>query len=419
MKNIFSCVDIGSSAIKIIVSEYFEKKLNVLASTSYPTSSIKKGVVVDDDLFEKDIKSAFNEVNKSLGVKVDKVITSIPIYDAEYTLVDGYTTITNDDYIINGNDMVNALQASIYNKLDKSRELVTIVPIRYTLDDNEKMVVKEPNGLQAKKLKAYAMMVTVPKKNIYKLITILEKIGVEVVDILFGSLGDYTIFKESYFDDETVGVINIGADKTELTTFNKGVITNSTILQDGSRDIDREISYVYNIKMSQAKRIKEIFSLANKEYASQSELYEITNKSGIKTKINQYEVSEIVENKLIELIQNSKKELNHLTKKEIRYIIVTGGISNIPGFDIICKDILKDQVITKKLNIIGIRDNSYSSCIGMIGYFINKLRIRGKAYTMFDEEKQIELIDGRRNEEFSNTSVFGKVFDYLVGNKED
>ena len=38
---------------------------------------------------------------------------------------------------------------------------------------------------------------------------------------------------------------------------------------------------------------------------------------------------------------------------------------------------------------------------------------------MFDEEKQIELIDGRRNEEFSNTSVFGKVFDYLVGNKED
>ena len=36
MKNIFSCVDIGSSAIKIIVSEYFEKKLNVLASTSYP-----------------------------------------------------------------------------------------------------------------------------------------------------------------------------------------------------------------------------------------------------------------------------------------------------------------------------------------------------------------------------------------------
>ena len=74
---------------------------------------------------------------------------------------------------------------------------------------------------------------------------------------------------------------------------------------------------------------------------------------------------------------------------------------------------------TKKLNIIGIRDNSYSSCIGMIGYFINKLRIRGKAYTMFDEEKQIELIDGRGNEKFSNTSVFGKVFDYLVGNKED
>lgn len=414
MRKIYTSVDIGSSSIKIVVSEYFEKKFNVLASILYPCTSIKKGVVIDEKVFEEELKQAFKTVNSSLGLKIDKVITNVPIYDAKYTLVDGYTTITNDNGIITGNDMVNALQASIYNKIKKDEELVTVIPIEYELNDDKKLLVKEPKGLSAEKLKVFAMMITVPTKNIITVISTLEKIGIEVVDILFGSLGDYYTFKEKSFDNECVGVINIGSDKIELTTFNNGIITNSTVLQDGAKNIDSDVAYVYNIKMSQAKKLREIFAVADKVYANKNEVYEVTNKSQMKTKINQYEISDIISNKLKEMLQNAKKELNHLTKKEIRYIIITGGISNMPGFDDLAREVLSDKAINKRIDIIGIRDNSYSSAIGMIQFFVNKLRIRGKAYSMFDEEKEVELIDTRNNKSF-----FGKVFNYLTGNKED
>ncbi len=418
MKKIFSSVDIGSNSIKIIVCELFMEKLNVLSSINYPSEGIKDGMVVDEGLVENTIVSALNEINTSLGVDIDKVIINVPLYNAEYMISQGATTITNKDRVVTGNDMVNALQGSIYNKIDKSRELVTILPIKYNLDTVNQDISK-PRGLMGKKLSVTSMIATVPKKNIYKIIRIFQKLNIDVVDILFGIIGDYYEFKNDNCDKGVTGVINIGSSKTELAVFNKGIIASSDVIQVGASSIDNEISYVYNIKKVQSKKIKETFSVAYKDFASTTDVYEIVNKSGIKTKINQYEVSELVMDRLKEILENAKKQINHLTKKEFSYIIITGGITDIPGFDLLCKDIFGDIAIISSIKTIGVRSNSYSSSLGMIKYFISKLSIRGKEYTMFNEEKQIELVESRRSSNMDNISVFGRLFDYLFENRED
>ena len=415
MRKIFSSVDIGSSFIKIVVLEELDNKLNVLASKCYPTDGVKKGIIIDDDKVKKALKTAFDEVNKSLGIRIDKVITSVPINNARYTLTEGYTTITSENKVITSEDILNALQASIYNKIDDSMELVTVMPIKYVVDTKNEVI--NPRGLRAERLDVLTMMVTVPKKNLYRHVSALSSIGVEVVDILFNSIGDYYCFKEKEYDKDVTAVVNIGDDKTELTVFNKGIITNSTLLADGSNEIEKDISYVYNIPIEKSNKIKQMFLLLDKDYASNSEIYETRDNSNIKIKINQYEVSEIAENKLKEILEKSKKELNHLTKKEIRYIIITGGIGNVPGFDTICKSVFNDKAIIKPLDVIGIRSLSYSSAFGMIKYFINKLSIRGREYTMLSEDKQYKLIENRKNNEKS--IPLGKLFGYFFDNKEE
>ena len=130
-------------------------------------------------------------------------------------------------------------------------------------------------------------------------------------------------------------------------------------------------------------------------------------------------MSELTSSRIKEILENAKKDLNHLTKKEISYIIVTGGITNIPGFDILCKEVLGSNVIITSIKQIGIRNNCYSQSIGMIKYFINKLSIRGKDYTMFSEDKQIELVETRKNNSLSNShSIFDRLFG-LFDNRED
>lgn len=415
MRKIFSSMDIGSDSIKIVVLELLNDKLNVLASNIYPSEGVKYGTIINEEEAKKTIIEAFKKINNSLGVKVDKVLASVPMYDAKYTLVEGYTSITNEDKIINSDDILNTLQASIYNKIKEKEELVTVMPVKYIIDDKHEVL--NPKGLSANKLSVLAMMVTVSKVNLYKYLSVISKCNVEVVDLLFNPIGDYYCFKNSDLDRTTVGVINIGLQKTELAVFNKGIITNSSIIREGSYNIDEDLSYAYNIDIEKAKKIKEMFAVADKEYASKSEIFEIKDKSKIKVKINQFEASEIVENSLKEILKNSKKVLNDLTKKEISYIIITGGISNIPGFENICNNVLKDSSIFNKIKIIGIRDNRYSSTYGMIKYFVNKLSIRGREYTMFDGEKEIELIE--RIDKVEDTTVFGKLFGKLFENKED
>ena len=414
MRKIYSSVDLGSSFIKIVVLEEYKGKLNILSSVNYPSLGIEKGLIKDEKEVITSIKLAFKEINESLGVKVDKVIISVPINDARYTVTEGYTTITSEEGIITSEDILNSLQASIYNKIPNNEELVTVMPIKYILDD--KAEVKNPKGLHASKLSVKSMMITTSKRDIYKQVGVFSAAGIEVVDILFNSIGDYFTFKENSYDKDTVATINIGSSKTEVSIFTQGIITSSFLLTLGSDIIEQDLSYLYNIDIEKARKLKDMFILLDKDLVSDNEVYETKDNSNIRIKINQYEASDVASKKIREILEKAKKELNLLTKKEIRYIIISGGITNIPGFSNIAKDVFGDTAITKELDVIGVRNNSYSSSYGMIKYFIEKLKLRGREYTMFNEDKEYKLVEERKNSEgFS----FGKFFEYFFNNKED
>ena len=410
MRKIYSSIDVGSSFIKIVVLEELDKKLNVLANVSYPSKGIEDGMIVDGNAAVKSLKEALAEINKSLGVKVDKAITSVPIENAKFTITDGYTTITSDDKIVTSEDILNSLQASIYNKIPETEELVTVMPIKYIVDDQAE--VRNPRGIHANKLGVMSMMITAPKTNIYKQVSLLSHAGVEVVDILFNSIGDYYALKEDNYDKENVAVVNIGDDKTEVSVFSNGILRDSSLIHMGSSIIEEDIAYAYNISLDKAASLKEMFVMFDKNYASQSEIYETRDQANIKVKINQYEASEIASNKLKEILEKSKKEINYLTKKEISYIIITGGIANIPGFSEITKEVFGEKVSTKDFDVIGIRNYVYTSSYGMIKYFIEKLKLRGREYTMFNEDKEYKLVEERKNNKgFSFSKFFGYFFE--------
>ena len=74
MKRIYTSIDIGSDTIKIVVCELYQNKLNLLASSSFKSKGVKKGVITDLDLALKSVKGAFQEIEEMLGIKIKKVI---------------------------------------------------------------------------------------------------------------------------------------------------------------------------------------------------------------------------------------------------------------------------------------------------------------------------------------------------------
>lgn len=410
MKHIYTSVDIGSDSIKVVTSELFKGKLNLLAASSVKSKGIKKGLITDVNSATMSLQKAISEVENMLGIKIKKVITTIPSYFAEFTKIDGEIKINNENKIVTGDDVVKVLGQAVKGKISSTKEMVTIVPIDFSVDS--KIGIKDPKGLTGNTLRTRAILITTPKKNIYSVVGLIEAIGIEVVDISLNSIGDINALKNKGMEEKIGAIINIGAETTTVSVYNKNILIKTSIIGMAGRDIDNDISYMYKIDLEVAKKIKEKFALAHKKYASSSEIYELPGHKNIE----QLEVSTIAMSRIEEILTLAKKELLELTNRQMEYIIITGGVSNMSHFELVAENIFGKDVIIGNVRLIGIRNNKYSSAVGNIVYFINKLKIKGKNYTMVSDT-DMEILSSTKKSliNVSNESMLGKVFGYFFG----
>ena len=408
MKHIYTSVDIGSDSIKIVVCELFQNKLNLLASSSFKSQGIKKGLITNIELASKALKDAITSVEEMIGIKIKKVIASVPSYFAEYTVVKSEIDIPEEVGIINGDHISELIQKASIKKED--REIVTVMPVDFRI--NDQIVLKDPLGKSAKKLSMRGIMVTAHKKSVYSVIGLLDLIGVEVVDISLNNIGDLCACRNKDTDKKIGVIVNMGAETTTISLYNKGVIVKSTVVSMGGKNIDNDISYMYKTDSLTANKLKHKFALAHKRNANVGDTYEISTSIDDKLKINQFEISEIVSSRLEEILNLVKKELNILTSKRIDYIIITGGTSNMPDIEYVATDVLGKNVSIGSIKLLGIRNNKYSSCIGNIVYFISGLKMRGKNYSMINNEEASELATVRKSSvESAKETMLGKIYE--------
>lgn len=413
MRKIIASLDIGSHTIKLVVGEIVKNKLNILACVDTPARGIKKGFIVNPESAIEALADVFKKGEEQMGLPIKKVIVSVPSNGIDCFLSEGYTSVSNPEKVITSNDLIRSLQAAVYNKVLDNQELVTILPTKFLVNDT--VVTDLPVGMKAEKLKVKAVVVTVPKKNVTPIIRCLERIGVNVVDVTIGALGDYYEFKDNKNSSEVGAVINIGASKTTVSIFNKGIITASEIIDIGGDNIDYDLGYVYKINRKDSLYIKENIALADKNMAQASESVIVEDKNGDKIKINQYSASEIVMSRLEEILNLAKKQINLLTKKQISYIIITGGVTETTEFKDIVSYIFKDATVGNVLEI-GARCNKYATSVGLIKYYDSRLRLRNRDFSIFSIEEQENLSGIHKKVNINDNSILGKLFGYFFDN---
>jgi len=410
MRHIYSCVDIGSDTIKVVVCELFHGRYNLLATSCVQSKGIKKGLITDVDEAKSALKEAFGKAEAMLGFKITKVIAIIPSYYSDFNLIKGSLEIENEDFTIHSEDIVNVLQQSMKSFELETKEMLTIIPIDFTLDGG---VTNQPLGKRTKNLFSRSILVSTPKKNIYSVITLLDSIGVEVVDISLGCIGDIYALKSKEVDEGVSAVVNIGAEKTEVSLYNKGIIVKHSVINMGSKNVDNDIAYMYKLDLKEARYLKENFAFAHRSNASLNEYREAKNKLGQVIKINQYEISEIASSRLDEILTLVNEELNNMTSHKPEFIFVTGGITNMTNFDQISREKLGKCAIIGNVNLIGLRNNKFSSALGNIIYFVNKLRLKGKSYSMVGNDEVNLLSTPKKN--VSQDRVLNKFVEYFFG----
>lgn len=408
MRHIYTGIDIGTDSIKLVTLEKYRDKLNVLASVTVKSQGLKKGLITDATLCSNAIKKGIKELESKLGTKIDKVVAIIPSNNRDISVKTAKIKIDNKvDNTITSDDVYMGLQEVIKNSKETGQEVVIANPIEYGVDGKKNIL--NPVGLVGNSLSVKAVVSSVPRKNLLSVVQVLETLNIEVVDVSFSAIGDYYATKNSDLDRSTSVIVNIGYETTNISIFNKGVMVKNQILDMGSINIDSDIDFVYKLNKKDLIDLKTNFAVASKRYADSQENYRLVNKFNVKIEIDQYELSEIIEARVIEILKTIKRSINNLTNKEIGYIIITGGITDMTGFDSIVDEIFIRHASVMNMNVIGLRENKYSSCYGTIKYLIEKIEGRNKNYTMFSDSQIDEMLVPRKKT--GSSSVLNKIFE--------
>jgi len=406
---VYTSIDLGSHSVKIVVSERINDKMFVLASTKVRSLGIKKGVIKDKELVLESLKEAISNINKDLGYEIHEVILSFPLFCVNTSVEHADISI---DSVVDGKSIQQVMNKVVLNNVSKDEEVLYLEPIVFELD--HELQVVDPKGLSANSLSVRAVISTIDKNILYDYLEVFSLAGLEVVDITYGVVGDYYEAFNSDINKKLGVLVNVGYGKTEIAIFNKGILLKGSILPVGSKKIDKDISFIYKVDKNTAINLKENFAVCSSKYADKNDIIELTNINEEKISINQYEISQIIEARLLEIIKSVKNEINNLTNREISYIIITGGITNLVSFPYLIDEEFTCDKLVVNIPTLGVRDNSFSTSLGLTKYFDYKMKFRNIDYSMFNDCDKLELASKKRKGNGKN--LMDKFSDYLKSN---
>ncbi len=411
MGTIYTGIDLGSHSMKVIVANKVEDSFHVLAAASSKSSGIQKGYVTETKQAVESLKKAVSKTEEMLGAKIKKAVVCVPAENVEITIVEGNLDFKVSKEI-DGEDITNVLKDALLGKIDHEKELITAIPIYFKVGEE---VVKDPKGLIGENLEVKAVITTVFKEPLYRILEVVRLAGIEALDICFHTTGDYYELKNPKMDNEVGAVVNIGEDTTDVSIFNKGIMIKNSILPIGSKFVDKDISYVYKTDLALSKKMKEEFSVAVTRYADSNDLYEIKEQEDKIKEIKQTELSNVVESRIMEILKLVKKELKILTNREIRYIIITGGLSELAGFQYAVEEVLGHDAKIGNIPSMGVRHNKYSSVLGLLKYYDDKMKLRGKNLSMFTASDE-EVLHSDSRKDLDNNRIVSQVFGHFFDN---
>lgn len=408
MDTIYTSIELGSDTVKIIVMQLLNDKYYVLASSSTKSEGIKKKQIVDTKKAVYSLKRAIKKVSGMLGFTISKCIATVPLENAKMSILSGSVNVINPTCITE-EDIKRVYKDALIGQIKENEELITADPICFNVDDT--LNVDDPKDMSGDILKTKLVVSTTPKEPLYRLLEVFKLSNIEVVDILYDIVGDYYNIATKELDKKVGAIINIGLDTTEVAIFNKAIMIKAGTINIGSKYVDKDLEYVFKTSRKEARKIKENFAVSMEKDADKLDLYDF-KVDGEEKSLNQQEISKVVEARIKEILKLSEKLIKNLTNREIRYIITTGGLSELTGFTNILNDTFKEKVVLSNILIPGIRHNKYSSIMGAIKYYEKKEKLINGRVSMVNKNEK-EMLVSSRKKELNNDNMINKIFGHF------
>ena len=396
-----AALDIGTSKVVCLIGQLTDSHaVEIVALGSYPSSGLKKGVVVNIDATTDAIQKSIDQAKNSFDGKLKNVYVGIAGNHIKSLNSHGIVGIKDKE--VTPFDIDRVIEAAQAVAIPSDQKVLHVLPQEFVIDDQDS--IREPLGMSGVRLESHVHLVTCANNAIQNIEKCVKRCGITLDGFVLEQLASsYSVLSE---DEKELGVciVDIGGGTTDIAIFNSGSISFTGVIPIAGDQVTSDIAVALRTPTPQAEELKQKYGCAVAEFTTESETIEVAGVGGrAPRELSRKALAEIVEPRYVELFELVKAEIqrNGFDGKIPAGIVLTGGTSKMEGVVELAESIFQTSVrIGVPENFKGmesvLKNPIYATSLGLLGYG-------------FDQLKQGIALE-------QNRSLFDKAFGWLKSN---
>ncbi|PRY83954.1 cell division protein FtsA [Alkalibacterium olivapovliticus] len=364
---IYSSLDIGTTSIKVIVSEVLNSKMNVIGVGSEKCNGINKGLIIDIDETAQSVKKAVKQAEEKSGIQIGSLIVGVPATNVEINPFHVTVSVENASQEINNSLLKKIIELIKSKKVPNDKTLLSIMVEEFLVDGFDG--IKDPRKMVGEQVELYGTLLAVSKTVLHNIKKSVNNAGFEISDMIFQPHAMSELVMSE--DERRFGTIQIdlGGGQTSASAVHDEQVKFATIIQEGGENITKDISVVLNTSLRNAEKLKREVGYAFRDDNQEKDQLisvDVVGQEG-NIEVKESYIAEIIEARLSQIFEKVREELEEIGAFDLPGgIIMTGGTAAIPGVEELAEDIFEVNVKTYIPDFMGVRYPSFSNAIGLV-----------------------------------------------------
>ena len=373
--NIYTCIEIGSYEIRILVCNLREERLFVLAHKSVPSIGVDRGQIMNFDKLVTQIKTLKKLAEADLKQVLRNVILTIPPNGVAIEPVIGKINL-DVNKPIRAEDVRKLFHQVMKLSHPEQYVPVGIIPRVFRIDENQ--LVQNPRELTGRNLGIEAQRIIIPGSSISNLVHAVESSGFKVDDMILGSTSEAMLALSTPEMLARNCHINVGHGVTTLTFVNDGKIVHTQSLPIGGQDINRELAEKFNITDEIADQLKVKYGQYDPHgrVASEKQIIYVDERFEELRFITRGEFNDVITDwcdQLFKIIRFHLTEELKIDESKYNYSLA-GGMAQLPNILYSMQEQLSMNSILCVPPMIGVRNAKYAPLVG-VNIFAHELAL--------------------------------------------
>jgi cell division protein FtsA len=372
-------LDIGTSKIVCLIAQTIDSHtLEVVSMGSYPSSGLKKGVVVNIDATTDAIQKSVEQAMLSFDGKIKNVYVGVA--GNHIRSLNSHGIVGIKDKEVTSQDIDRVIEAAQAVAIPSDQRVLHVLPQEFVIDEQDS--IREPLGMSGVRLESHVHLVTCAANAIQNIEKCVKRSGLNIDGFVLEQLASsYSVLSD---DEKELGVciVDIGGGTTDIAIFNNGSITFTGVIPIAGDQVTSDIAVALRTPTPQAEDIKQKYGCAVSDFTQDDEVIAVPGVGGRPSRdLSRRSLAEIIEPRYVELFELVKAEIerNGFESKIPAGIVLTGGTSQIEGAVELAESIFQTSVrLGNPENFTGmesiLKNPIYATSLGLLGYGFDRLK---------------------------------------------